>query len=184
METRHVDAGRFDALFVAIMPVLHVRLAAVCADRRDAEDVLHDLYVRLRRTPAVLQTVLRHPNPVGYLQRAAVNMAHDKWRGEHRRQRLVDRVAPQADLAWDGGVGRCDNLLMVSSALRTLSHAERAAVLLVDVQGQTLDTAARLLGVHRGTVQRNRQRALERLRRAIQRRGHQDRAHTSTRAQT
>lgn len=163
------DARRFDDLFVAIMPALRIRVAAVGGDPWDAEDVVHDLYVKLRSSAAVRRTVLDHPNPVGYLHRAAINLMHDKWRAEGRRQRLLERLLAQAEASWDGEVGRCDDYLEISAALRALSSAERAAVMLVDVQGQTLDAAAGFLGVHRGTVHRNRQRAHQRLREAIDR---------------
>lgn len=160
----------FDDLFVAIMPDLRRYLRTLTKDRWEADDLVQDLYVKLRRTPTSRRAWLDHPNPIGYLHRAAVNLLNDRWRQGQRRQHLLSQLANHAEHAWDGGLSQRENRIVVDDALRQLSDAEAAAVTLVDLDGQTLDRAAAILGVHRGTVHRNRQRALHRLRLMLRRR--------------
>lgn len=51
--------------------------------------------------------------------------------------------------------------------LQSLTVKEAVVVLLVDLDGHSLDEAAELLGVHKGTAQRNRMRAVAKLREAL-----------------
>jgi len=162
------DAARFDDLFLSILPDLRRRVMTIARDKWEADDVVQDLYVSFRRRPTLCRAALAHPNPSGYLHRAAINLLYDSSRQARRRQRLLIRLTANADLAWDGGLGHGERQIVVNDALRHLTTAEAEAIILVDLYGQTLDGAAQILGVHRGTVHRNRQRALERLRRMFQ----------------
>lgn len=48
--------------------------------------------------------------------------------------------------------------------LGKLSHRQAGIVILVDLDGYTIDQAAKIMKVHRGTAARHRARALDRLR--------------------
>lgn len=74
----------------------------------------------------------------------------------------------------DAGVwqGAAEGKEVVAGLLRHLTSKEASAMLLVDLADRTLEDSARLLGVHKGTVQRNRVRALAKLR-AVLVRDHQ-----------
>jgi RNA polymerase sigma-70 factor (ECF subfamily) len=54
--------------------------------------------------------------------------------------------------------------MAIASILRKLTSPEAAAIRLVDIENYSLQEAGLLLGVHWGTVHRNRQRGLRQLR--------------------
>ncbi|MER7107252.1 sigma factor-like helix-turn-helix DNA-binding protein [Streptomyces sp. NPDC000229] len=86
-----------------------------------------------------------------------------------RERKLVPtaEVEPRSAAPWDGGVERRAAEIDVSRLLTLLTPQQAGSMILVDLDGYTLDQAARIMGVHRGTVARTRARALDRLRRRI-----------------
>jgi RNA polymerase sigma-70 factor (ECF subfamily) len=89
-----------------------------------------------------------------------LNILRDGWR-RSRRQILYAEVEHGS---WDGGIAAVDSELEATALLGSLTCRQAAVVLLVDVDGLTLDQTAEVLGVHRGTVARTRGRALRKLR--------------------
>jgi RNA polymerase sigma-70 factor (ECF subfamily) len=149
--------SRFDETFCELLPRLYRRAAMISRDRQAAEDALQDTYVRLAAHP---DRLLRHPHPYAYAFTAMLNILRDGWR-RNRRQ------VPSADLdgpSWDGGILELESDLEATRLLSALTGRQAAIVLLVDVDGLTLEQAAEVLGVHRGTVARARGRALRKMR--------------------
>lgn len=153
----------FDDLFEAALPHLRRSVVYIARDGWEADDVVQELYLRLC-TKARPQIVLAHPNPRGYLHRSALNLLYDRWRHEERYRRLPVELSFHADSTWDGGIEVAEVRQVMTQAMRALSRAEAIAIVLVDLQGFTIADAAHQLGVHAGTVKRNRRRGLERLR--------------------
>ncbi|GAU67489.1 putative RNA polymerase ECF-type sigma factor [Streptomyces sp. NBRC 110611] len=152
----------------------------LAGSRQSAEDVVHEAYLRLAARP---QRFLAHPEPYAYAFTAVLNVARDAYRKD-RRQVLVDRMegveeagagaGPGAaagaagadgwDGGWDGGVERRHAEIEAVRLLGRLSHRQAGIVILVDLDGYTIDQAAQIMKVHRGTAARHRARALDRLR--------------------
>lgn len=132
--------------------------------RLSAEDAVHEVYLKLAARP---EKLLRHPEPYAYAFAALMSVVKDTWRRD-RRHVLVEDVAtsgaPGAAVLWDGGVERRASELEVVRLLGQLSAKQAGAVILVDLDGYTIDQAAEILRVHRGTVARSRDRALRKLR--------------------
>ncbi|MBW8486436.1 RNA polymerase sigma factor [Actinomadura parmotrematis] len=148
----------FDHVFCALLPRLY-RRAVLLTGQAQAEDAVHEAYLKLRRRPHAL---VGHPEPYAYAFSALTSVVRDTWK-RGRRQVLIE--APTT--GWDGGIADRDAELEVARLLSGLTVRQRAAVLLVDLDGYTIDEAADLLGVHRGTVSRSRERALAALRRTL-----------------
>ncbi|MDQ0790699.1 RNA polymerase sigma factor (sigma-70 family) [Streptomyces sp. B3I7] len=154
---------QFDASFTAHLPRLRRRLVALTGNPHDADDLLQETYLRLaRRARAHGLTQQRHP--YAYTCAVALNLLRDAWAHSSRRERTTDRL-PEA--GWDGGLGSYEASATALALLRTLSEKEAAAVILVDLEGLSHDTAGERLGAHRGTVQRNRMRGLAKMRAAL-----------------
>lgn len=156
----------FDTVFCALLDRLYRRAAMLAGSRQSAEDAVHEVYVKLAVRP---QRFLDHPEPYAYAFATLVSVVRDTWRRE-RRQVPVAEVEPSAGAAghaWDGGVERRAAELEAVRLLRQLSVRQAGVVILVDLDGYTLDQAAQILRVHRGTVARTRTRALRRLRGAV-----------------
>ncbi len=146
----------------------------LAGSRQSAEDVVHEAYLKLAARP---QRFLAHPEPYAYAFTAVLNVARDTYRKD-RRQVLVDGLEgveeAGADGAaagpgaapggWDGGVERRHAEIEAVRLLGRLSHRQAGIVILVDLDGYTIDQAARIMKVHRGTAARHRARALDRLR--------------------
>lgn len=96
-----------------------------------------------------------------WLHRIVVNACLDLVRRKSVRptQPLPDEpAAPAADL-----IGDRETSLAVTAALRTLPTDQSAAVVLVDIEGFSVDEASQILGVPTGTVKSRCARARARL---------------------
>ncbi|MFG2139432.1 RNA polymerase sigma factor [Streptomyces sp. NPDC048650] len=161
----------FDELFCGLLPRLYRRAVMLAGSRQSAEDVVHEAYLKLAARP---QRFLAHPEPYAYAFTAVLNVARDVYRKE-RRQVLVDALdgvedvgaggpAAQTGGGWDGGMERRHAELEAVRLLGRLSQRQAGIVILVDLDGYTIDQAAEIMKVHRGTAARHRARALDRLR--------------------
>ncbi|MFE7542158.1 RNA polymerase sigma factor [Streptomyces platensis] len=165
----------FDEVFCGLLPRLYRRAVMLAGSRQSAEDVVHEAYLKLAARP---QRFLAHPEPYAYAFTAVLNVARDAYRKD-RRQVLVDGLegveeagtgggiggAPGgAPGGWDGGVERRQSEIEAVRLLGKLSHRQAGIVILVDLDGYTIDQAAKIMKVHRGTAARHRARALDRLR--------------------
>ncbi|WP_244177234.1 RNA polymerase sigma factor [Streptomyces albus] len=154
-----------DDVFCALLPRLYRRAVLVAGGRQSAEDIVHEAYLKLAARP---QRFLAHPEPYAYAFTTLVSVARDTYRRD-RRQVLVEDVDRQTGGAagaeeWDGGVGDRQARLETMRLLRGLTPRQAAVVVLVDLDGYTIDQAAEILRVHRGTAARHRERALGKLR--------------------
>jgi RNA polymerase sigma-70 factor (ECF subfamily) len=148
--------SRFDQLFSELLPRLYKRAVLLAGD--GAEDAVHEVYLKLVRRP---RRVLEHPQPYAYLIATLVSVVRDDWR-RHRHWVSVADVPDQPEMVAPVDVYEARS--QATWLLRQLSPGQAAAVLLVDLDGYTIDEAAAVLGVHRGTVSRARYRALAVLR--------------------
>lgn len=153
---------KFDDVFCDLLPRLY-RRAALLAGTHGAEDAVHEVYLKLAARP---QRFLSHPEPYAYAFTALVSVLRDRYRRE-RRQTVTAEVresGPLGSWEWDGGLaGRMSELEAVD-LLRRLTARQASIVILVDLDGYTIDRAAEILRLHRGTVARARARALDKLR--------------------
>lgn len=150
-------ASRFDAVFCDLLPRLYRRAVLLVGDG-SAEDAVHEVYLKLAAHP---QRVLEHARPYAYVIATLVSVVRD----ERRRQWRLVPVADVPDRAdGDGAVDVHQARWQAAWLLRQLPPGQAAAVLLVDLDGYTIDEAAAALSVHRGTVSRARRRALATLR--------------------
>ncbi|ARP73230.1 RNA polymerase sigma factor [Streptomyces pluripotens] len=162
-EDGSLGPGEFDALFTAGMPRLRKRLLALTGNPHDADDLLQETYLRLSGR-ARARSLAHQRHPYAYTCAVALNLLRDTWQHPARREHATDRLP---EIGWDGGLGRYEANAAVLALLGTLSPKEAAAVILVDLEGLSHDSAGERLGAHRGTVQRNRMRALAKMRAAL-----------------
>jgi RNA polymerase sigma-70 factor (ECF subfamily) len=111
-------------------------------------------FAAFRTVGAICST---NPNPYAYALASVLNLARSRWRAERRQVVQADVDTGQ----YDGGF---ESRLFVMELLRLLSSKEASVVLLVDLASHTSEEASTVLGVHKGTMQRNRMRALATLR--------------------
>ncbi|WP_246530947.1 RNA polymerase sigma factor [Streptomyces bathyalis] len=181
------DAGSpdpsFDDVFCELLHRLYRRAAMLAGSRQSAEDAVHEVYLKLAARP---EKFLAHPEPYAYAFSALLSVVRDGWRkekrqvlvadvefigesgGAHGRDGAATAGAPPPGAQWDdGGLERRTSELETVRLLRQLTVRQAGVVVLVDLDGYTIDQAAKILGLHRGTVALTRRRALDKLRGAL-----------------
>nr|WP_328806278.1 RNA polymerase sigma factor SigM [Streptacidiphilus fuscans] len=124
-------------------------------DREEAADALQDALVSAFRSAHTFQG---RSAVTTWLHRIVVNACLDRARrASTRRARLVDdetalETAVGQDEGADVSVERGELRRELASALATLPGDQRAALVLVDLQGYGVAEAAQILGVPSGTV--------------------------------
>ncbi|MEY9843228.1 RNA polymerase sigma-70 factor (ECF subfamily) [Streptacidiphilus sp. BW17] len=124
-------------------------------DREEAADALQDALVSAFRSAHTFQG---RSAVTTWLHRIVVNACLDRARrASTRRARLVDdetalETAVGQDEGADVSVERGELRRELASALATLPGEQRAALVLVDLQGYGVAEAAQILGVPSGTV--------------------------------
>lgn len=124
----------------------------------DAADALQDALLSAYRGAAGFRG---NSAVTTWLHRIVVNACLDSARRRAVRPTqplLEEPVAPATDVIADR-----DTALAVTAALRTLPTEQSAAVVLVDIEGFSVDEAAQILGVPTGTVKSRCARARARL---------------------
>jgi len=156
----------FNVEFLKVLPRLY-RRAVFLAGAARAEDAVHDAYLKLSARP---ERLVHHPEPYAYAFAAVVSAIRDTVR-RTGRQVLVEQVPEGPGDSSAGPIELREAEWEAARLLGRLSERQAAAVLLVDLDGYTIDQAAAILKVHRGTVSRARARALAALRTLVRAEG-------------
>lgn len=169
---RYAAEGAEDA-FTALVQ-RHVNFVYGCAlrrvggDRQAAEDVVQRVFVTLARSANKLRT---HPALAGWLHTATRNVAAQHVRGERRRRDresvavTMNALESETPPAWD----KLGPLL--DDALDTMSTPDREAVLLRYFQGCSYAEIGGRLRLAENAARMRVDRALDRLRAALERGG-------------
>ncbi|MFG3225619.1 RNA polymerase sigma factor [Kitasatospora sp. NPDC048194] len=166
-------AEDFNRVFTDLLPRLHHAAATLTGSPLAAGDVVHDAYLRIARRP---ERFLGHPQPYAYVFTTMTNILRDQWRRERRRVPLPE-VPEQAEPAeagrsapdpQSGGLAELQARWEVVRLLGFLTAKQARAVVLVDLDGYSVDEAADLLGLHRSTLAVTRRRAHRRLRAVLE----------------
>ena len=144
-------AGDADA-FTTLVRRHQDRLWAVAlrtlGDREDAADALQDALLSAYRSAGSYRGDAKVTT---WMHRVVVNACLDRIRR--------NKVRPTVPMPEDGGpvdphdrLGDRETAMEIEAALATLPDEQRAALVLVDVQGLPVEDAASILGVPSGTV--------------------------------
>lgn len=172
------QTAEFNRVFMDLLPRLHLAAASLAGGPAGAGDVVHEAYLKIARRP---ERFLGHPQPYAYAFTTMVNILRDQWRRERRRVSMPelpesgdigerDRGVPDPRA---GGMADLQARWEVMRLLGFLTAKQARAVVLVDLDGYSVDEAAELLGLHRSTLAVTRRRAHCRLRAVLQ--GERDR---------
>jgi RNA polymerase sigma-70 factor (ECF subfamily) len=126
----------------------------------EAEDVVQEAWV------AALSTEHLPTGDVGaWLRAIVVRKALDARRAQGRR---AEAVLPEEQDAGAGGEGRHVAVLAVRQALAQLSPADRATLVLADLEGRSMAEVAQVLGTTAVAARLRASRARRKLRRLLQ----------------
>ncbi|MGW2628284.1 RNA polymerase sigma factor [Streptomyces chattanoogensis] len=136
----------FDEVFRGLLPRLYRRASMLAGPRRPAEEWVQAAYRTLAARP---KRFLAHPDPYAHAFGAVLDAARDAHRKD-RRQVPADAVEGVEETG-------------TASLLGRLSPRQAGVVLLVDLDGYTIDQAAEIIKAPRGAAARHRSRALSML---------------------
>jgi RNA polymerase sigma-70 factor (ECF subfamily) len=137
-------------------------------DRQSAEDVVQETAVRAWRHADRLDGEGESFRP--WLLKVARRLVIDRYRQRTSRPAEIGGDTPDRISEIDESERKL-SALVLSEALGALSPAHREVIVEVYYRGNTIDEAARLLGVPAGTVKSRTYYALRALRHALEKRG-------------
>ncbi|MDV7211895.1 RNA polymerase sigma factor [Azotobacter beijerinckii] len=127
--------------------------------RATAADLIQDLFLRFWKRP-----IKQLDEPGTYLLRSAHNLAIDHLRGEGKRNRSLDSLAPEHDgesASLEAALQAGDDLRRVEAALRGLPERTRHIFLLNRIHGRTYGEIAKAMELSQSAVEKHMMRALD-----------------------
>jgi RNA polymerase sigma-70 factor (ECF subfamily) len=155
---RRLRADEVRQLYGQYGPALLAYACSFVADVGTAEDVLHQVFLRLLQGDTVVPDV-----PVAYLYRAIRNAALNARRNV-KREVAHDLELDSANDLFENRNGNREAALALQAALKELPEEQREVVVLRVWSGMTLEEAASLTGVSLNTAASRYRYALDKLR--------------------
>ncbi|MFA5918939.1 MAG: RNA polymerase sigma factor, partial [Candidatus Nanopelagicaceae bacterium] len=151
---------------------LLVHANRVLKDSAKAEEITQDALIKFMLAAPELEST---EHALSYLHRTIENLCIDLFRMEGRRPNLVllDDVAAEVEATWqnDGdhsvAMSAAEDAAIIRQALALLSPAERAALVMWEVEGRSTDEIAAELGIKTSAVRHTVSRARASLRRIL-----------------
>jgi RNA polymerase sigma-70 factor (ECF subfamily) len=152
----------FETVFAQHFGGLVRALTVICGDRETAADCVQEAFLRAHQRWERLDG---YEDPVGWVRRVAINLAHDAHRRRRRGQEAQRRLAlVEGDRTTETALP--DPLL---AELGQLPPRQRAALALRYVEGLSVAEIASALGISQGAVKFHLHAGRERLRPLIAR---------------
>jgi RNA polymerase sigma-70 factor (ECF subfamily) len=161
----HRDESAFGAIYDRYSRLIYSVVLRVVKDAAIAEDILHDIFLNLWRSPQQFDAARGKLAP--WLAVIARNRAIDWIRKQHPQEDLSDvQLVADEDLA--GDVERRSVIERVRTVLNALPEKQRAALESAFFQGLTHADIAAQAGVPLGTIKTRIRTALLAVRRALE----------------
>ncbi|MDX9972299.1 MAG: sigma-70 family RNA polymerase sigma factor [FCB group bacterium] len=158
------DAEAFRELATRYSAMVYATCLRVLRNPQEAEEAAQECFEKLAQAPR-----LDAPYAGPWLHKVATNRALDRLRVEGRRRTREDRYARERDTSltpeWE------DIYPLVDEAIAGLPEELRVPLVQHFLENRTHDAIAQELGVSRTTITYRLQKALERVRRTLKRRG-------------
>jgi RNA polymerase sigma factor (sigma-70 family) len=144
----------------------------ILRDMAKSEEVVQDVLVKFMLAAPELSSA---EHAVAYLHRSIENQCVDLFRAESRRPNLVllDEVSAELEAKWhvDGDLSHeilaAEDAAIIRQALSLLSPAERAALVMWEMEGRSTSEIASELGIRETSVRHTVSRARNSLRKAL-----------------
>ena len=151
---------------------LHAHAARILKDNARAEEVTQDALIKVMLAAPELESA---DHALSYLHRTIENLCIDIFRIEGRRPNLVvlDDATAEIEKNWQENpdhsdiIAAADDAAIVRQALSMLSPAERAALVMWEMEGRSTEEIAAELGIKESAVRHTVSRARASLRRVL-----------------
>ena len=144
----------------------------IVRDKAKAEEITQEALVKFMLAAPELESA---DHALSYLHRTIENLCIDLFRAENRRPNLValDDVTTEVESVWQVSgdhslaISAAEDSAIIRQAISLLSPAERAALIMWEVEGRSTADIAEELGIKESTVRHTVARARASLRRIL-----------------
>ena len=160
------------AFYTEHRSVLIAHALRILKDRAKAEEVIQDALIKVMLAAPELEST---DHALGYMHRTIENLCIDIFRIEGRRPNLVvlDDASAELESTWVDNedhvdvIAAADDAAIVRQALAMLSPAERAALVMWEMEGRSTSEIAAELGIKESAVRHTVSRARTSLRKVM-----------------
>ena len=164
--------AEFGAFYTAHRSELLAHANRILKDSAKAEEVTQESLIKFMLAAPELES---EDHALSYLHRTIENLCIDVFRAESRRPNLVviDDAAAEVEANWqvDGdhslAISAAEDAAIIRQALSLLSPAERAALVMWEIEGRSTQEIAKELGIKESAVRHTVSRARASLRNVL-----------------
>jgi len=164
--------GDFGAFYTEHRSELHSHASRVLKDSIKAEEIIQDALIKFMLAAPELESA---EHALSYLHRTIENLCIDLFRAEGRRPNLVllDEAQAEVEAAWQNNgdhsqaITTAEDAAIIRQALSLLSPAERAALVMWEMEGRSTEEIAAELGIKESAVRHTVSRARASLRKVL-----------------
>jgi RNA polymerase sigma factor (sigma-70 family) len=164
--------GDLGAFYTQHRAELHAHASRVLKDQTKAEEITQDALIKFMLAAPELES---EEHALSYLHRTIENLCIDLFRLEGRRPNLVvlDDASAEVEAAWQNNgdhsaaMSAAEDAAIIRQALALLSPAERAALVMWEMEGRSTEEIAAELGIKESAVRHTVSRARASLRKVL-----------------
>ena len=166
------SVAQFSAFYTQNRSELIAHANRIVKDRAKADEITQDALVKLMLAAPELSSF---EHALSYLHRTVENLCIDLFRAENRRPNLValDDATAEVESVWQVSgdhslaISAAEDAAIIRQALSLLSSAERAALVMWEVEGRSTAEIAKELGIKESAVRHTVSRARASLRKVL-----------------
>ena len=156
--------GDLGAFYTEHRAELNAHASRVLKDRIKAEEITQDALIKFMLAAPELEST---EHALAYLHRTIENLCIDYFRAEGRRPNLVllDDSTAEVEATWQNNgdhsatMSAAEDAAIIRQALALLSPAERAALVMWEIEGRSREEIASVLGIKESAVRHTVSRA-------------------------
>ena len=156
--------GDLGAFYTEHRAELNAHASRVLKDRIKAEEITQDALIKFMLAAPELEST---EHALAYLHRTIENLCIDFFRAEGRRPNLVllDDSTAEVEATWQNNgdhsaaMSAAEDAAIIRQALALLSPAERAALVMWEIEGRSTEEIASVLGIKESAVRHTVSRA-------------------------
>lgn len=164
--------GDLGAFYTEHRSELHSHASRVLKDSVKAEEITQEALIKFMLAAPELESA---EHALAYLHRTIENLCIDLFRAEGRRPNLVviDDATAEVEAAWQNNgdhsaaISAAEDAAIIRQALALLSPAERAALVMWEMEGRSTEEIAAELGIKESAVRHTVSRARASLRKVL-----------------
>jgi RNA polymerase sigma factor (sigma-70 family) len=166
------SVSQFSSFYTENRSALIAHANRIIKDKAKAEEIIQEALVKFMLAAPELES---DNHALSYLHRTIENLCIDLFRAENRRPNLValDDVSAEVESTWQVSgdhsqdISKAEDAAIIRQALSLLSTAERAALVMWEIEGRSTAEIAKELGIKESTVRHTVSRSRASLRKIL-----------------